>query len=468
MNAVERVKATVMIVEDEAVIANGLKASLERNGYKAKTFFNASESLSHLGGSGEPLPNVVLMDINLPGEIDGIAAADVIAKQYGCPVIFLTGFERADYCERAAATKPFAYFVKPVRIEHLMMSIDAAARIRLPGERGTSSAHARGVGEVNVGIERRLVGRSPAVLDMRNKISVLGPSDLPVLVIGETGTGKEIIARELLLASARKDKPYIAVNCASLGTLADSELFGHALGAFTGATHATSGHIGSAAGGTLFFDEVEALTIDVQAKLLRFLDSGEYCKVGESIMRKADVRIFSASNKDLESLCREGKFRQDLFYRLAGAIIRTTRLDDRREDIPLLVQHFLSIHEKNGRRRCTIEGEAMNALCSFDWPGNVRQLRQAVHLLCEHHPGGIVAPEDVSVIQGGRRTGEVKSSNYQEAKERLLEDFDKHYFVDILTRSNGSLKKSLELTGMHKRNFYKKLKKLGLSTKDFK
>jgi DNA-binding NtrC family response regulator len=311
---------------------------------------------------------------------------------------------------------------------------------------------------------------SNAILKVRREIDVLGPSALPVVIVGPTGTGKEIIARELLLASARSAKAYITVNCASLGTLSDSELFGHARGSFTSAHCDTDGHIGSASGGTLLLDEVEALSMNVQAKLLRFLDSGEYCKVGESRVRHADVRIISASNRDLDELCEEGKFRRDLLYRLSGAIIRTTSLRERREDIPLLVRHFLAIFAVKGaaRRECRIDDAAVAALRAYDWPGNARQLKQTIHLLCERHPGATVTAEDVADILGGRGDGEVGIGRYQEEKTRNVEEFDKRYFTKVLVTSGGSAKTAMELTGMHKKNFYKKLKELGFSMRDFK
>ncbi|MBI4720774.1 MAG: sigma-54-dependent Fis family transcriptional regulator [Chitinivibrionia bacterium] len=261
----------------------------------------------------------------------------------------------------------------------------------------------------------------------------------------------------------------MTINCASLGTLADSELFGHARGSFTGAHCDTDGHIGSAEGGTLLLDEVEALSMNVQSKLLRFLDSGEYCKVGESKPRKADVRLLSASNRDLDELCEEGKLRRDLLYRLAGAIVRTTPLRERREDIPLLVKHFLAILAKKGGtvRKCCITDEALGTLREYDWPGNVRQLKQMIHLLCERHPGGTVTAEDVVDILGGRNV-DVGVASYQDEKNRCLEEFDKQYFTKILVKSGGKAKIAMELTKMHSKNFYKKLKVLGFTTRNFR
>ena len=456
---------SVLVVEDEPIIAEDIRLQLVRFGYKTAVCPNAEKAICHFASSKDALPHVALMDIHLPGKVDGIAAAKIITERYGRPVIFLTGHEQVDQYAKALGAKPFAYFTKPFKSEQVRISIEAAAR--LVGS--DFDQKPLPVVDGDIGVEHRLVGISNAILKTHREISVLGPSTLPVVIVGPTGTGKEIIARELLLTSERRDKPYIAINCASLGTLADSELFGHARGAFTGAHCDTNGHIGSADGGTLLLDEVEALSMNVQAKLLRFLDTGEYCKVGESQPRKADVRILSASNCDLDELCEEGKLRRDLFYRLAGAIIRTTPLRERREDIPLLVEYFLAILMQDGdaRRRCFIIGGAEAALREYDWPGNVRQLKQMIHLLCERHPGATVTAEDVAGILYGQNVEGVVAS-YQEEKSKNLVEFDKQYFTKILAKSGGKAKIAMNLTKMHSKNFYRKLRELGISSRDFR
>ena len=465
MSAIKPEDISVIVVEDEVVIAQDICIQLVRFGYKTAVFPDAERVLNHFASSKDAPSQVVIMDIHLRGKVDGIDAAKIIMAQYAHPVIFLSGNERSDYYERALAVKPFAYLCKPVRHEHLRMSVDAAARF-LNGVATIRGEIADGDKE---GVERRLVGISNAMAKMRKDIAIIGPSNLPVVIMGETGTGKEVVFMELLRASVRRGIPYSAINCAALGSLADSELFGHVRGAFTGAQQSTTGHIGLADKGTLFLDEIEALSLEVQAKLLRFLDSGEYNKVGEAQSRKADVRVISASNADLEVLCKEGKFRNDLFYRLAGSILRTTPLRDCREDIPPLVSHFLASNNMEKHRNCLIADEAMSVFQSYNWPGNVRQLKQVINLLCERHPGGIVKADDLKdLLCGGLLRGDGRVMIYQEAKGQSIEEFDKRYFPEILSLSKGKLKTAIELTGMHKKNFYMKLKSLGLSLHDFK
>ncbi|MBW1678159.1 MAG: sigma-54-dependent Fis family transcriptional regulator [Deltaproteobacteria bacterium] len=311
----------------------------------------------------------------------------------------------------------------------------------------------------------RIVGISSACRAWRKKIALLSASELPILINGETGTGKELIAREIHDQSRRNDKPFLPVNCATLGSIAESELFGHASGAFTDAKKSTQGYVGSAEGGTLFLDEIGELPLSLQPKLLRFLDSGEYMKVGESQVRHADIRIIAATNRDIENMCREKRFREDLYYRIRGARISTVPLHKRPEDIPALVWHFLEIMASQRNRSFHISPEALSALSAHEWPGNVRELRYAIHLLCDLSVDGKIRYHDVAhciEIKGHEKMG-----SYQREKKKALDAFDMKYFSQILMTSAGKLQKALEITGMHKKNFYDKMGQLGLSLKTF-
>jgi DNA-binding NtrC family response regulator len=315
--------------------------------------------------------------------------------------------------------------------------------------------------------DSRFIGVSPFSSGMREEIVLLAPSNLPVLVTGETGTGKDVIAQELHRKSPRRDKPFMALNCATLGSLADSELFGHTRGSFTGALRSTLGYIGSAEGGTLFLDEIGDLPLEVQAKLLRFLDTGEYVRVGETELRRANVRVVSASNLDLERLCEERRFRQDLLYRLSGATLRTVPLRDRQEDVVPLLWHFLEYYGARLESTFTASPEAAALLSEYDWPGNVRQLRQVTYQLCERSQAGEVSGADVLRVLGLPEDAQPRET-YQEAKRKTLHEFDTRYFSGLLSLTKGSLQELLRLSGMHKKNFYAKISELGLSTRDFK
>lgn len=289
--------------------------------------------------------------------------------------------------------------------------------------------------------------------------------DIPVLITGESGTGKEIVAQEVHSQGDRNGKVFLPINCAVLGSLADSALFGHTKGAFTGSVTSSPGHVGAADGGTLFLDEIGELSVEVQAKLLRFLDSGEYMRVGESTLRYADTKIVAATNRDLESMCRNGEFREDLYYRLSGGILTTKPLATRKEDIMPLIYHFLSVFGDIQKRTIEIAPEAAELLVEHPWPGNVRQLKQTLLKIVQMTASDIILLRDVTKVIGDNRTE--KHPKFKEAKQRVIDEFEREYLLRTLQIAQGNLKKALEFSGMHKKNFYTKINALGLMLKDF-
>ncbi len=330
----------------------------------------------------------------------------------------------------------------------------------------------------NIFNSTELVGYSSFCRMVREQAPIIAASDLPVLIVGASGTGKDVIARMIHAAGRRAGKPYLPLNCATLGSLAESELFGHVTGAFTGAVRGTYGFLGSANGGTLFLDEVGELSLEVQTKFLRFLDSGDYFRIGENVPRFADIRIIAATNQDLETRIRERRFREDLYYRLCGFVIKTEPLSERTEDIPLLVRHFIRIYAQHSdQEEPFITSEAINILASRSWPGNVRQLKYAVFKLCHFARGGVITHELISEIDRKTYascnktrppTQDCKLEQYKIAKEKAIAEFDRRYFTSLLETARGNLKETLTISGLHKKNFYLKTKRLGLNPKDFK
>lgn len=310
------------------------------------------------------------------------------------------------------------------------------------------------------------VGVSPFSRELRRQAKLLSNSTLPIHLTGESGVGKEVAAQEFHAQSTRKSKVFLPVNCSILGSLAESELFGHSRGAFTSATQATRGYVGTADGGTLFLDEIGDLNPEVQTKLLRFLDSGEYLRVGESHLRHADVKVITATNRNLWQLCQQGKFRVDLYYRITGAVYQLPPLRERREDIIPLVRHFLRLLGRNNKRQSHFKTEVLAAMRLHEWPGNARQLRQAVHLLTDKYPGRDITIEMLANECGSHSGSDglgFDTVSYKEAKQRTLYEFDLHFFSNIVVQAKGSLKTALSLSGMHKKNFYAKMKELNIS-----
>ena len=314
----------------------------------------------------------------------------------------------------------------------------------------------------------KFIGMSEFSRELRRQARLLSASNVPLHLTGESGAGKEVASLEFHEKSLRKSKAFLPVNCSTLGMLAESELFGHTRGAFTSAIRSTKGYVGTADGGTLFLDEIGDLCLEVQAKLLRFLDTGEYSRVGESAPQMADVRIITATNKDLWQLCLQGKFREDLYYRVAGAVFKVPPLRERREDIAPLIRHFLRQLEHKDNCVYIFAPDAIATLCIQEWPGNARQLRQVIHLVADKYKGREVHKQDIiRELEAFKPAGGLVTDmgSYKHAKGNALRAFDIAFFSNVIAASNGSLKKALALSGMHKKNYYEKLKELHLTRK---
>ncbi|WP_159441386.1 sigma-54-dependent transcriptional regulator [Desulfopila aestuarii] len=446
----------VLVVDDERSIADFIDEVLTAQGYQVSSFSDSEEAYRIAGRQEFQL---ALIDINMPG-INGVQLSKKIMECFpDTEIIIITGVpeeNNLDPCLKMGLTH---YLFKTFNESQLIYTVYAALHFqRLRNAYLSDSEKIRGC---------NLIGVSMSTRDVRQEVLSVGKTDLPVLIMGESGTGKEIIARDIHRNSARRSaKPFIPINCAVLGSLAESELFGHVSGAFTGASKTTAGYVGAADKGTLFLDEIGELLPEIQAKLLRFLDDGEYSKVGDTSIRHADVRIVAATNRDLEKMCDEGSFRTDLFYRLSGAIIKTTPLHERKADILPLIWHFLALFGTAKNITYDISADACSRLVEEDWPGNVRQLKQTLYKISQTSDTRKISLADVQRTLGG--SGEKQSfKTYKDAKVEVLLDFDKEYLLKTLYLAKGSLKKALELSGMHKKNFYTKIKELGLSVKDF-
>jgi DNA-binding NtrC family response regulator len=445
----------VLVVDDESSIADFIDEVLTSSGYQVTSFCDPQAAYAI---ADRQEFHLALIDINMP-DINGIQLSKKILEFFpNTEIIIVTGIpeeSNLDPCLKMGLTH---YLFKTFNESQLVYTVYAALHFqRLRNAYMADSNKTNG---------SNLIGISMSTRDIRQEVLSVGRTGLPVLIMGESGTGKEIIARDIHRNSERSTKSFVPINCAVLGSLVESELFGHVSGAFTGASKTTSGYVGAADKGTLFLDEIGELLPEVQAKFLRFLDDGEYCKVGDTIIRHADVRIVAATNRDLEKMCEEGNFRSDLFYRLSGAIIKTTSLRERKADILPLIWHFLAIFGTAKNITYDISADACSRLVEEEWPGNVRQLKQTLYKISQVSDTRKILLADVQRALGGiseRQPFKI----YKEAKKEVLFDFDKEYLLKTLYLSKGSLKKALELSGMHKKNFYIKIKELGLSVKEF-
>lgn len=446
--------AQVLVVDDEPSIVDFIETTLSKNGYAVE---GHTEPLSALKAVRGKVFDLALVDINMP-EMNGVDfSRKLLEINLATEIVIITGVpdeQNLDPCLQMGLTH---FLFKPFNESQLIYTVYAALHFkRLRNAFVASAGERTGSGYVGVSMSTR---------DIREQIASLAGIDIPVLILGKSGTGKEIIARDIHRNSSRSGGVFMPINCAVLGSLAETELFGHVSGAFTGATKSTKGYIGSADGGTLFFDEVGELPIEVQAKLLRFLDDGEYSRVGEAKIQKVNVRVLAATNRNLEEMCRTGKFREDLYYRLSASVIETRPLDERKADILPLIYHFLDLFGTARNITYEISADAASLLISQDWPGNVRQLKQTLYKISQMAANRKISLADVKRVVGNQV--QETPCTYKQAKEQAMEEFDREYLLRTLSLSQGSLQQALKISGMHKKNFYTKIKELGLTMKDF-
>ena len=449
-----KTEGKILIVDDENGVLKLAQRILTNSNFSVETATTAKDALSLLGTNNFDL---IILDNFIP-ETPGLELAKHIQKKdRSCEIIIMTGLPDKNLIDDFRELGIVYFIFKPFHELQMIYTVHAALYHSRLKSMLVGTDDLRG---------SKIVGSSKNCQHLRSEIVTFASSTLPILIMGETGTGKEVIANEIHRFSGRSSKPFIPVNCASLGTLANTQLFGHIKGAFTGAIRTTKGFIGAADGGTLFLDEVGDLTKESQVNLLRFLDTGEYTTVGEETPRTADVRIICATNKDLRDGIKEEWFREDLFYRIAGSIIETEPLRNRPEDIPLLVCHFIEVLGEEQQKSFKISPRAIHALNQFSWPGNVRQLLQVLRVLTQRRKEKEISYADV--IREIGPVGGTKLASYREAKNKVIREFDQEYFSQLLFTAGGSLKKILEISEMHKKNFYDKIKEYGLSTKLYK
>ncbi len=406
------------------------------------------------------VPEVVITDLRMPG-IDGMTGLQrFLVRDPELPVIVVTAFGTVETAVEAMKLGAFDFIRKPFDPSELQIVIERALRHR---RLVRENARLRSQVQRESG-PRRIVGKSKAMTRVLNLATRVAPSNFPVLILGESGTGKDMLAEHIHARSARADKPFISLNCSAIPeNLLESELFGHEKGAFSGANQARAGFFAEADGGTLFLDEIGDMTLSLQPKLLRVLQNGEYYRVGSRKLAGTDIRLICASNRNIEELVEAGTFRGDLFYRINTLRLDLPPLRERPEDIPLLVEHFLArLRADNPAVPESVAPTAMAALLASRWRGNVRELQHAVEhatLVCDGDAIGIDDLPDTAVAgQQARPEGDERAT-YKEAREA----FDRAYFEGLLRQADGNVQAAAQIAGMHRSTLYERLAKLGLA-----
>jgi two-component system, NtrC family, response regulator AtoC len=444
----------VLVVDDEPVVRQGIQRVLENRGIVAKLASLGQEALDLLDHHSFDL---VLLDIRLP-DMDGESVLQQIRlRSPETAVIMITGYPTIDSAVHCIKLGALDYLVKPFRLDDL----DAALRKSLSHHHSLMRPTVSALGLEIDSKDNLIIGQSRPMKMIFEKILKVASTGSTVMISGESGTGKELVARAIHANSDRKDNEFVAVDCSSLvENLLESELFGHVKGSFTGALQMKHGFFELANHGTFFFDEIANLSLNIQAKLLRVVQEREFMKVGDQRKIRLDIRIISASNKNLEESVRKGEFREDLYYRLSVVPIHLPPLRKRRDDIPLLAQHFLEKFAGKLKKPIPeISPEAVGVLQDYAWPGNVRELEHTIERVLILEDTDLIRPRDLpSFIT--QRQGE-----FQMFSEELfsLENLEKKYIRFVLRRTKGKKTKAADILGINRKTLGLKIKKYGLS-----
>jgi two-component system, NtrC family, response regulator GlrR len=450
-----RHQCRVLLVDDDPGLLRLLSMRLDAAGYDVRTASSGGEALAAMGVSR---PQVVITDLRMEG-MDGMALFQhVHGQDPALPVIVLTAHGTIPDAVQATQQGVFGYLTKPFDAGQLLALIGRA--MTLHPERVSGQAQAVEHWRADI------ISISPAMEALLAEVKLVAQTEASVLILGESGTGKELLARAIHQASPRCHAPFVAINCAAIPEpLLESELFGHTKGAFTGAVTPNKGLFQSAAGGTIFLDEIGDMPLALQAKLLRVLEDREVRPLGSSQAIEVDVRIISATHQDLEQAIAKGRFREDLYYRLNVFSRAIPPLRERREDIPLLARHFLKILcEKHGRALNDFTPDAMEMLTVFDWPGNVRQLVNVVEQCCALSIAPLIPANLVSRALHERSADELDKLTYADAKQR----FERDYLIQLLKITKGEVTPAARLAGRNRTQFYRLLQRYHLSPAMFR
>jgi two-component system nitrogen regulation response regulator NtrX len=454
-------KARILVVDDEAEIRRSVRMILEYEGYDVQEASNGPEALALIEREA---PDLVFLDIKMPG-VDGLEVLQKVKQlNESLPVVIISGHGTVSTAVEATKLGAFDFIEKPLASERVLVTIkNALDRTRLQDEN-------RSLKRV-VEARHQMVGESPGLRQVWDAVKRAAPTNATVLLLGESGAGKELVARAIHRNSLRSRERFVQVNCAAIPEeLIESELFGHEKGSFTGATEKQIGKFEQADKGTIFLDEVGDMSAKTQAKVLRVLQEGEVERLGSARTIKVEVRVIAATNKDLEAEIEKGSFREDLYFRLSVIPIKVPPLRERREDIPLLVRHFADLFSReNNRRAQRFTPAALEVLQKARWKGNVRELRNTVERLLIMTPGDSIDADDLRdavraetkpvPVEAGGGGNNVAPGTLREFKEVA----ERKFLVEKLRENAWNISKTAEIIGTPRSNLYKKLEQYGIT-----
>jgi two-component system response regulator AtoC len=450
-------KTKILIVDDEVDALELMEELFYSKDYSPLTATNGIEALAKIR---DEEPDIVITDIRMP-EMDGMELLELISKQYPyIPVIMVTAHGTIETAVEAMKMGAKDYILKPLRFDEILTKVETIAQLKSL-EKENEYLRSKLVSRFDF---KNIIGKSDKINELFNLIMDVAPTNTTVLIQGENGTGKELIANAIHFNSPNAKKPFIKLNCGVLAeTLLESELFGHVKGSFTGAIKNKVGRFEMANGGTLFLDEIGDITPKMQVKLLRVLQEGEFERVGGTETIKVDVRIIAATNKNLDEEINAGKFRQDLFYRLNVIPLKVPPLRERKEDIILLVNHFLDRFNKIHRKKIEkVENDALRLLEDYEWPGNIRELENYMERAVVLNKSEVISINDFPepIFQTQKTFVEYHE---EDGLMHAVEEYEKQLILSELKKYNGNKAKTANRLKIHRSTFMSKLKKYGIN-----
>ena len=451
--------ARILIADDDEVSCQLFAETLEDEGLEVEKVTSGDRALLRLS---EESYDLLIVDVRMPG-LSGLDVTRIVHEKYPLlPVIVMTAFGSIETAVEAIHEGAFDFISKPMNLAELKNTVSKALAQWALRRRATKNVQE--ISDTSHQQLSKIIGKSPAMLDVYKTVARVAPTKSTVLVLGESGTGKEMIARAIHEHSPRANRPFIAVDCGALTeTILESELFGHVRGAFTGAVADKKGVFEEAQGGTCFLDEIGGISPNLQARLLRVLQEHEVRRVGGKEWTPVDVRVVAATNYNLAEAVKRSEFRQDLYYRLNVVAIRLPPLRERKEDIPLLAQHFLRHYsEDNGKTISTISDKALELLCAYSWPGNIRELENAIEQAVALSYQPILTPDDLPRDVRDRETSGVASRTARNGQFLFpdtpsLEEVKKRYVLHVLEHTQGNVSAAARILNVDRRSLYRML-----------
>ncbi len=444
---------SIVVIDDERSIRDTLALILEGEGYDVRTAGSAEDGLAMLESKRADL---VVLDVRLPG-MDGLAALrEIKSRDEQTDVVMISGHATLSDAVEATRLGAFDFLQKPLNRDRVLITLrNALEKVQLQYQ--MEQLRREGAGKFE------MIGRAPVMAQLFREIEKVAPSRARVLISGPNGSGKELIARSIHEHSPRREAPFIKVNCAAIPKdLIESELFGYERGAFSGAVSRKRGQFELADRGTIFLDEIGDMALSAQAKVLRVLQTGEFARVGGERPLQVDTRVLSATNKDLKAMVESGEFREDLFFRLNVVPIKSPPLKDRVDDVPELVDAFVTeICEENGYRRKELDTAVVQALQRYSWPGNVRELRNVVERMVIMSDDKITMRDVPREISGGAPTTSIPAGIDKTLRE-FREDMEREYILYKLNELDWNVSKASSVLGIERTNLHKKMKSLGI------